>query len=144
MDRLLRSQISRLRKGDIFYIKTSSSHVHKHNVPSDLPDNAAAAKNPFEGPIWIWVHGGQIDQTHWVRVLTTSGRMVESRVVGEQTCTHNKVMRGEDELVKIENEREEGIEWEGTQQETQDPKHNEVSKEGDVRGDKNDLLGGHL
>lgn len=142
---LSKSEISRLRQGDIFTVRTAGKHTHKHNAPGDIDSNSSVAKNPFNGPHWIEVRGAEMNTVYRVHVKNKNSSLVWADAIKEdkQRGTVIRWVR-KNKGKEWEKSRSEPIEWDGTPQVRTDPGHNRIKNKGDVRGDKNDLLGGHL
>lgn len=144
MKKLGWGDVKRAKRGDIFTIETASEHKHEHCAPGELPDKSAIAKNPFSGSHWAFVQNAKPEKSYRVRVVQNTGSRLSLQTI-EEADTNGVILRKVERVDNIEeHSRKETIEWEGTPQSRLDPKHNERMNQGDVTGDKNDLLGGHL
>ena len=141
MEQIHRDDIDRLKRGDILTVRTVTQNVDQHNTPNRM--RGVGAKNKWSGPNWIDVTGEDIKYETWyrVKVRRSDSRLVRVVKLAEDT-PRKTILRKEREIADFSNMREESVEWEGTPHERTEKK--DITKEDDIRGDKNDLLGGHL
>ncbi|WP_336134251.1 hypothetical protein [Natronomonas amylolytica] len=117
----------------------------KVEIHSNKRGKKILAKNPLDrGHDLIHIETSKkVDDEFWVKI--TSDDVVDKGGYIEAT-----VLRGRDDIQNksyFTTDRKSGIEWQGTAQDTTTDtteKRSEVFTEDDSRGDKNDLLGGHL
>ena len=123
-------------------VRTVTENVDQHNTPNRT--RGVGAKNRWSGLNWIDVTGDDVEHETWyrVKVRRSDSRLV--RVVKLVEDTPRKTILREEQNIgeQFSNTREESLEWEGTPHERTEKK--DITKEEDIRGDKNDLLGGHL
>lgn len=134
--------VERLQKGDILTLRTATEHVHEHNAPGNLSDGISLAKNPFNGPHWVFIEDAEPQTTYRLEITTSSGSQVRATALGEGKDRDTVWRIQRESEADYSTNRKEPVEWDGTPQSRPDAKHAETMNEGDVRGDKNDLLDG--
>lgn len=132
-------EVEQLEHGNRFVASTLSSELLENQGPSWAQNSTVAAgKNPVtDSPYWIRVQDGEQDTSYVVEVIRDANSYLECRIV-------KRISPEEDQDSDwLEHAREDRIVWTGSSQSRLESKHNDVMKEGDVRGSRNDLLGGH-
>lgn len=139
--RLVRAgeKVDQLESGDRFIASTLSADRIDDHAPSWAQNSTVAVgENPVnESPYWIRVKDGEQGKSYVVEVVRDVKSYLECRIV-------KRISSEEDETADwLNHAREKRVVWTGSAQSRLEAKHNDVMKEGDVRGSRNDLLGGH-
>lgn len=132
-------KVEQLYRGDRLVVSTLPADEIGDNAPSWAQNSTvAAAKNPVNNsPYWICVKGGEQGTSYVGEVEIGSKNYVEC-------CIIKKISSEKDETSDwLSHARQERVVWTGSAQSRLEARHNEVMKEGDIRGSRNDLLGGH-
>ncbi|MGB9966188.1 hypothetical protein [Halobacterium hubeiense] len=146
MYKIPRDKIDRPKAGDIFTIQTATKRKMDHQAPDYENAFGVPAENTFEGPYWAFVKGGETDEELWVRLSGIRTSYMQCQGLVERDWDEGYVYRPDENTNKAVrgSQRTEKIKWDGTPQSRIESNYSEIMNEGDIRGDKNDLLNGHL